>query len=349
VLLVLPNLVACADVIEADPSDSEASVVDSGEALSLAARPSSVPKHYVFTPNGWFDPKCVIEVGEDEIVRSDAKIESTTGASREISACASPRYTAKGTLVTELDEIADKLDTAQQLDGTTDSASATDSTGGTVSAQSTKPLEGWLESANTTALGPIRYVHTQWNVPPDPKSKGSQTVYYFPGLENSKSTKSILQPVLGWNQSEGPKGWSLASWNCCVKGTTQHSKFITTKAGGTVSADIGGSSCSSNGVCSKWQIVSYDWSSGRSVTLDTSAYGVPLNWLFGGVLEVYGITNCDQLPGGTVRFSDFYVTKAPSGTHVKLPKWNISVNTNASPACGYGITQYSDGDVLLKY
>lgn len=153
--------------------------------------------------------------------------------------------------------------------------------------------------------------------------------------------------MLGWNQDGGPSGWSLASWNCCVSGTTYHSSFIAAP-GSTVSGDIGGTGCASSGVCSSWQIVSYDYSSEQSTTLNTSAYGVAMNWVFGGALEAYDISACSQLPGGTVTFSDFYIDVAPSGAHVATPAWTSSY-WGASPSCGYSLSYDSAHDATYHY
>jgi hypothetical protein len=317
----------------ADGVDETSATGSTGSYLVMT-RPPSVPAEYVVTPNGYFHPDCVQEVNEDETLRSEGavhRIERLDGSDgRDIVSCQHPRFDARGALVA-----AESIGTEGAVpDGDLDAAAAT------------KPaFSGWIESANSTAVGPASYLHAQWNIPAAPATKTNQTVYFFPGLEHAGGTTTILQPVLGWNAGGGIAGWSLASWNCCKDGTTQHSGFIPAP-GSTVSGDVGGTNCNSAGVCSKWQVVSYDWSSQRSTTLNTSAFGLTMNWIFGGVLEAYNIGSCSQLPGGTVTFSAFHVNNA-NGTHVATPAWHHDVGS-VSPACGYSITQ-SGSNVILHY
>jgi hypothetical protein len=204
----------------------------------------------------------------------------------------------------------------------------------------------WFESADSKKIGAVSYVHAQWNIPSAPKSRRGQRVYFFPGLVNSKlQATTILQPVLGWNQADSNiEGWSLASWNCCKKGKVHHSKFIPAP-GSMVSGDIIGLDCN-NGVCSKWRIVSYDWASHRSTILNTTAFGLKMNWIFGGVLEAPGVRKCNQLPPDPVTFSDFIINDS-DGRHVSTPSWNKTFWRHR-PDCDFHIS--SSGDrVTLHY
>ena len=79
-------------------------------------------------------------------------------------------------------------------------------------------------------------LRANWIVPPAPTSHDGQTIFFFPGLEDYRNTNTtILQPVLGWNATKAFKNvWSLASWNCCVDRTVQHSPFIATATGDNI-------------------------------------------------------------------------------------------------------------------
>jgi hypothetical protein len=72
---------------------------------------------------------------------------------------------------------------------------------------------------------------------------------------------------------------------------------------------------------------------------------LPLNWVFGGVLEAYGVTSCSQLPRNQVEFSAFYIDNA-AGVHVAPPTWTTEVSA-VSPSCGFRIT-YPVGGVVLS-
>src|SRR5208282_1418503 len=64
-----------------------------------------------------------------------------------------------------------------------------------------------------------------WIVPPSPTSDDGQILYFFPGLEDMSNVISIVQPVLQWGNNGifGGRYWLVASWNCCINGTTWYS------------------------------------------------------------------------------------------------------------------------------
>jgi hypothetical protein len=280
-----------------------------GGIYVVMTRPPTVPAHYVPTPNGWFDPACVHRLDEQDRVLADGRIARLDGSVRAASACTSPRYDVEGHVV--------------------------EGSRAGVAALTGKPAtSGWIEYADSVALGPVSYFHAQWTVPPAPAVTDA-TIYFFPGLENRSSLNTpILQPVLGWNQYGGPAGWSLMSWDCCTQGT-YYSAPIAAVAGASVSGDLTGSSCNASGVCASWQIVSHNLSTGKSTTL-TATPGLAMDFVFSGVLETYGVSQCTQLPGHGVTFSGFAIAAA-SGTPLGIPTWSTHA-FSASPSCGYGAT-----------
>lgn len=291
-------------------------------------RPSNVPAEYITTPYGYFHPDCIQILDDNETLQAEgavARIEQLDGTnSRDLSACVYPHFDSQGDVVAD-----DDLDS-------TDEEPRPTTPGGS----------GWFESGDSTDIGAVSYMHAEWNIPKAPASHRKQTVYFFPGLENSKSRKTtILQPVLAWNQGGSDiAGWSLASWNCCKSGKVHHSKYIA-GSGSMVSGDISGRSCQ-GGVCSKWQIVAYDWASGRSTIFNTTSFGLQMNWVFGGVLEAYHISQCSQLPSESVTFSGFFINNT-NGAHISTPSWNKNLLRH-SPTCGYKIT-LNGANLTLHY
>ena len=273
----------------------------------VVTRPPAVPQHFVATPNGWFDPACVIEVGEGDRVLADGRTAHRDGSiARDALPCASPRYDLRGQIVGDPGATAaslESLEPAQQAN--------------------------WIETVDSTSLGALSYVHAQWTVPAAPATDSGQLIYFFPGLENRPAT-FILQPVLGWNQNEGPPGWSLASWNCCLDGTTHHSGYLTAVPGTTVAGDMTGTNCSPSGVCTDWTIVSR--SALATVSLQATV-NVKMDYLAGAVLEHYQLNTCDQLPASpSTTFSDFRFRLA-NGAAVAPPAWTLK--TGGTPACDY--------------
>ena len=337
---------------------------DTAGIVRVAPRPAGVPARFVLTPNGYFAPSCVHQVAGDQILVPDgagtaivtvaptSSAHASMAKASGVSTAASPQNA--GAKV----GAADQLSTAQikaaphvarcaydHYDMAGHAIAPDADRAGPAHSVSPPSISGWVENGSTHALGSMSYLHAQWNIPSAPSKKTGQVVYFFPGLEDIDNVVTIMQPVLGWNQNGS--GWTAASWNCCHAGNTYHSAFIPV-TGSTMSGDVSGNGCStSTGVCSSWAITTYIWSSERSTTLNTSAFGQHMNWVFGGVLEVYTVTSCSQLPGGSVKNSAFYLEDVANVR--KYPSWSKAVTSGLSPACGYGVTIGSDRSVTVKY
>jgi hypothetical protein len=322
-----------------------------------AARPSTVPADYLLTPNGYFHPDCVHELGENQIAVPDGTATAVVDVAANTPAVGPM---AAGDRAGAAVGIADAL-TAEQIARAPHVAAcaherydasgrvvAPDAQVATADGATVPTINGWVESANTHSLGAMSYIHVEWNIPAAPGTRTSQTVYFFPGFEHYGGTTTIMQPVLAWNQGgSGIAGWSAASWNCCHSGSTFHSGYIPA-SGSTMSGDVSGNGCNtSTGVCSTWAITTYIWSTQRSTTLNTSAFGLSMNWVFGGALEVYSVSSCGQLPGGSVKFRAFYMEDVRN--FIKNPSWTRAPASGLTPACAWGVTVASDDSITLNY
>jgi len=274
-------------------------------------RPANVPERFVATPNGWFDPDCVIALEEDEYQADDGSIRRRDGLLRHAAKrCASPRYDVRGELVVDLP-------------------------GPFVSKKA--PISfiswDWIEHESSFALGAMSFVRASWTVPAAPLHDSGQVLYFFPGLQDTNPSTRILQPVLGWSQdSATAHAWTLQSWNCCVAGTTTHSGFVPAVAGTTVSGDMQGTNCNpTTGVCSNWSIVSRN-AAGASVTLNTTVSS-PMDWLVANAFEVYAISNCNQLPPNGSSVASSFVLRDIRGTTVPAPDWDDVAASGLNPSC----------------
>jgi hypothetical protein len=303
---MIRSLLCCAALIialglasrAADAQDETPETTPS--AASLSVRPSSVPADFVATPFGYFAPSCIVELSDTESLQPNGLITNSDGTSRDVPGCSFPSFDVQGRVV----------------DGT----GAPDPT-----------VNGWVEDAEAVTT-PTGRLTAAFQVPSNPALGGSQTIYFFPGLESlADPHTTILQPVLGWYANQ----WTIASWNCCKTGTVLHSTSVTVQPGDTIQGAMSGTSCS-NGVCAAWSITTTDATSHQSTTLHTSAYGDPLNWVFGGVLEAYQVGTCAQYPAsGRVTFSKI-ATRTSSGATLK-PTWTNTLHS-AAPACRYEVT-----------
>lgn len=271
----------------------------SSSVLPPDNRPAAVPPEFIITPNGYFHPSCVIEIGDHERVTATDDILAPDGSRRSLARCNFPHYTKHGT----------KVDPLFPLPPTVNS---------------------WVADVQG-APGAISWIAAYWTVPSAPRTASGQIVYFFPGVEPLATQDTILQPVLGWNQYNTGTGWTIASWNCCRNGNNLHSPFVPVSSGTSVYGYIWGTNCNTqSGVCSSWQILTSQ-AGGNQSTLNTDSYGEVLNWTFSGVLEAYNISSCDQYPpNNTLSFTGVAVHDV-SGNPIQ-PAW-LDDLLATSPAC----------------
>jgi hypothetical protein len=82
-------------------------------------------------------------------------------------------------------------------------------------------------------------------------------------------------------------------------------------------------------------IQTLDQTTNQASVLETSSWGVALNWVFPAVLEVYGVSTCSDLPasGGLTFARQTYTTV--SGASGTSAAWQLGLGA-VSPSCGYG-------------
>ena len=153
-------------------------------------RPAQVPENYVITPFGYFHPSCVIHLTKGDALIEGGRVIQKSDGSTLTPVCNYAHYTARG------EKIA-------------------------AGAKILPPTIGhsWIASESTTTNTSYGEILADWYVPSLPLSNDNQTLYFFPGLEDT-SVISIIQPVLGWN-ADFPNGWGIASWNCCISGIAE--------------------------------------------------------------------------------------------------------------------------------
>ena len=296
------------------------SVMLRAQAPAGPNRPPQVPEDYVVTPFGYFHPSCVMHLANGEqLLEGGQQIQKADGTIYIVPACEYPHYTAHGEMF------------------------------GTDSAIDPPTIKhSWIVAGDTTTGSSYGEIVADWNVPPAPKSYDSQTIYFFPGLEDYYKDIAIIQPVLGWN-SDFKKAWGIASWNCCPRGTADESTPFRVNTGDLI-AGIVKSTCAAGTLsCPTWNITTKDKTNGLSTTLgNTSSEGQTFDWAFGGALEVYSIVQCSDYPPN--QYINFSPTLYNDNFNViQNPGWALnSWAGGSSPQCGYG-GQISSDDVTLYY
>ncbi len=295
------NVIAAAVMCCAGVTASQA------QAWAGPNRPSHVPPGYIITPFGYFDPGCVAHLAERDVLRSDQHlIQHADGTATQMPACAHVHYSANG-----------------------------DAIGDNALGVTNPTINGWVEYASVTTTSAYGLLSAQFSVPYTPASKDGQTLFYFPGLEDSTHVVTILQPVLGWN-SDFPSAWGIASWNCCQSGTVFEATPQRVSPGDTIYGVI---SCASGGTaCTSWNVVTTDMQNGKSSQLlATSSFGQTFSWAFGGVLEVYNVVKCSDFPGnGSISFNNLQLASS-LGRRIPHPKWSFTnLSSGFTPQCFYG-------------
>ncbi|SBV52164.1 hypothetical protein XBLMG947_2957 [Xanthomonas bromi] len=249
--------------------------------LSIGARPAEVPADYVITPFGYFSPDCVQQIHQGDRITSDGGIQRVTGLLERRKVCKQDNFTRDGVRV--------------RPDGRTLQGKIARSSENTSLAQSQRVRpptisQSWLAYGGYYTSSPIGRIVASWKVPPNPRIRSNQTIYYFPGMQGD----TILQPVLGYRAASNT--WDLSSWNCCKDGTVHFSDFIPAKSGDQIVGDTY-STCAPGVACNQWNIDTTNITSGKSVRLTSVPYGDP-DLIVGGALEVYEVSSCDELPDG---------------------------------------------------
>jgi hypothetical protein len=288
-------------------------------------RPAGVPEGYVITPFGYFHPTCVLKVAEGETLLADGRIiQRADGTLENLPGCKYAHYAASGEIVAA---------------GATKVESPT--------------VNGWVESASVTTNTSYGEIVATWTVPPAPTSIVGQTVFFFPGMEDSNDVVSIVQPVLQFGPSAAGGGnyWGVASWNCCPSGTADYSTLVDVNPGDTIQGTIKSTCSAGTESCSTWNITTADKTSGKSTTLSNSpSEGQTFNWAFAGVLEAYNIAQCsDYPPNASLTFLDIALYN-DNFTVISNPSWSVTYwATSETPQCSYDVQIVSPTEVKLVY
>jgi hypothetical protein len=214
-------------------------------------------------------------------------------------------------------------------------------------------VHDWIEYASTTTSTSFGKLTASWVVPPVPKSNDGQIIYFFPGMEDTNDTASIIQPVLQYGDGAAGGGnyWAIASWNCCVTGTTFFSTLKNVNPGDTIVGTIQSTCAAGVLSCGSWNITTADQTLGTSTTLpNSSSDGQTFNWAFAGALEVYSVVKCTDYPPNAPMFFSAVALYDYNFSQIGSPAWSV---TNASaglaPQCEYGGAVDSATKVALNY
>ena len=280
------------------------------QTANLAAAVPAPPEGYVVTPHGLVHRSCVRTLAPGERIDASGVVTHATGEREQLPQC---RY--------------DRLDL-----------------------HTLRPIKsvitGWVATPSYLVPSPnaVGSLSATFVVPPAPKATGA-TVFFFPGAGPADGS-TVIQPVLQYGVSGvglGGNYWAAASWFCCPAGWSHHSALIPVNAGDTI---VGMMSAVCSGTLCNWGILTSDTTTGASTLLPAENVPTPFVWAFGGALEAYSLTKCNQYPpSGTITFTKIGLWNQ-GGTPLS-PTWTARV-PGGTPNCGYSITS-TPTTATIKY
>ena len=300
-ILAIVGASGCDDQRDTPTSPPDLAVSQAKDLQEVSAEKVAPASELVMTPAGYYHRSCVHEAPAASVVRKGGVATLSDGSEVEFEKCEFPGRRTKG--------------------GTRVSA----------------PTTGWDWIEYTRKVfhdeHTFGYLETEWIVPDDPLgSYTGQRVYYaFPGLS---SIEYIIQPVLsyGYNGVYGGSHWKLSSWHCDDGDNCTNSTPISASAGDTIRGTVFSQDCdedeclwvvSTENLTTEFFTFLYIW--------DTWDYPIA----YGGVVEVYDISECSQYPRDGVSFYDT-VLENENGSPV-LPSWSEIVAPNLDPACDFDV------------
>lgn len=184
----------------------------------------------------------------------------------------------------------------------------------------------WTNSSST----PITYMASTFTVPPAPATANGQTIFLFPGLENSTY---ILQPVLQWGPSAAGGGnyWAIANWYVGFDGSAGFSNLIRVNPGTVLKGVM-----TQTGTTGSNYNYSSAFSGYPSITLALNNTQ-KLFWAI-ETLEAYNVVACSNYPNtAKTRFSAIEIHVGSAQAPLA---WNV---VNEITDCGQHATVVTNG------
>lgn len=263
-------------------SDAAASDSSSDAEPAAAMEQALRDPDYVATPGGLMHKSCVYGLREGESVGEEAGvIRRRDGSSFRLPRCEYPGF-------------------LKHRAGGTQSAESVPS------AQTTVPeSNGWLAAGWWDSSQWLRRLYVNMYVPERPSTDRNQQLFFFPSFEDSAGS-TIVQPVLEYGNNGTGTGyfWTIASWYVWPgTGHSVHSDHVRVNPYDRIWCGMEANDCRSDGSHCHWAIIAKDTNTGGIARIDVTSY-VSFHAAQSGVMEVYRLSGCNQLPAsGSISFS----------------------------------------------
>jgi hypothetical protein len=192
---------------------------------------------------------------------------------------------------------------------------------------------GWIAYTywSNPSSTPITSFSSTFVVPPAPATSNGQTIFLFPGLQNSSY---ILQPVLQWGPSAAGGGnyWAIANWYVDgSNGTALFSSLIRVNAGTSLRGVMTQTGTSGS---------NYNYTSAFTgyPTITLTVNNIQKLYWAAESLESYGVTVCSDYPNtAKTRFSAIQLLVGGANSSLS---WTVA---NAVTDCGQHATVVTNG------
>lgn len=320
-IAVLYCVTACTDELDVGPDGDLAAEAlepeDDDSELTLARSDADLGEDYVRTPFGRIVHRsCVHEVPDGATIDADDQVFVDGHYERQLPRCEFP-------------------------------------------VRQERTINGWvaysalISPPNPWGFNWFKQITVDFTVPQAPAVNSGQLIYLFPGLEPTTGA-SILQPVLQYGvggAAGGGYSWAMANWYVTSGGSYVHSPLVGVAAGDVIHGAVYRTSetpCGVAGTNCRW-VVSYGVNGApvgnKYIWLQTPDR---YDWAFQGALEVYNLSNCNQLPQTDTTFTRgtlYQPGPTVDGTIVVNGTFSETV-LGGTPSCSYDVDNFANGTVI---
>ena len=206
---------------------------------------------------------------------------------------------------------------------------------------------GWIAYAywsNPNTSNPITNFTTNWVVPSQPSTKGSQTIFLFNGMQDGlTSTSYIIQPVLQWGPSAagGGKYWAITNWYVSSS-QAFYGSLVTVSAGTSLQGVMKQTAVSGSNYSYNSSFTGYPAASALQVN------NVPQAFWAAETLESYGVTSPSTMypPNTDVALTSIQILQ---GTTNASLTWSTAQATPGSAQKAVVVSNSSPGGEVDIY
>jgi hypothetical protein len=196
---------------------------------------------------------------------------------------------------------------------------------------------GWVEAVQKNlSLGSgdnIDLMSGSWTVPANPATSGA-LIYLWNGIEPT-SQNWVLQPVLQWGNNGGFGGdyWVISTW-LVGPNYVYHGAAVTVYPGDPIVGQT--IMVGESGGNTSFLVQAIDELHAGISMISVTTAGLQWTWAYAGVLEVYALSTCSQLPAGdNATFTGSTVDHGFPSSVPDSTAWYGASYPYGGPSCNY--------------